>query len=267
MDGWTRAKAVAAELSPASVWRRKLADALRGAEGVVTAAVLTCPPGDPYAAQGDVAPPDLREKVMKSFLNRMLKRIDRRDPGGAGSAVVSQLGSRAYAPLDAAADRQLAEEVMQEIVAPTGAAGLLNAFLVDAKEAPVGWIAVWTALPASQALQVLGDPLSEVAAVASRTLQTALELAMGVGAIEPKKPSKPLSSREKQVASLVSQGLSDLNIAAELRISEHTVGAHLRRIFGKLGVHSRVELARIAGQVGPGNPGSGEVDSESSEEG
>jgi DNA-binding CsgD family transcriptional regulator len=37
--------------------------------------------------------------------------------------------------------------------------------------------------------------------------------------------------------------LSDLNIAAHLSLKEVTVGSHLRRIYRRLGVHSRVELA------------------------
>jgi DNA-binding CsgD family transcriptional regulator len=44
----------------------------------------------------------------------------------------------------------------------------------------------------------------------------------------------------------VGEGLSDLNIATRLRISEHTVAAHLRSVFGKLALHSRAELASLA---------------------
>jgi DNA-binding CsgD family transcriptional regulator len=40
-------------------------------------------------------------------------------------------------------------------------------------------------------------------------------------------------------------GFSDLNIAAQLDISEGTVGWHLNRIYKKLKVHSRVELSKL----------------------
>ncbi len=55
-------------------------------------------------------------------------------------------------------------------------------------------------------------------------------------------PAAALSARERDVVALVSEGLSDVNIAARLFISEATVGSHLHRIYRKLGVHSRVAL-------------------------
>ena len=58
-----------------------------------------------------------------------------------------------------------------------------------------------------------------------------------------------LSSREKQVLSLVSQGLSNPEIARVLFISPVTVKAHVRHIFEKLGVKSRAEAALRATQL------------------
>lgn len=52
-----------------------------------------------------------------------------------------------------------------------------------------------------------------------------------------------MTRREREVATLAAQGLSDLNIGQTLGISETTVGSHLTRVFRKLEVHSRVELA------------------------
>jgi DNA-binding CsgD family transcriptional regulator len=250
MDGWVHAKATAGRMAPAAEWRKALAQALYQADGVAMAAVLTCPPGDTPSAQGEVAPPEMRERVLRTFLERIQPKVDRRDEA-AGAAIAQQIGSRAYAPLEAAGDRQLVREVMREIVEPSGAAGLLNAFLLDRQGGVIGWMAVATRLPGSQALQILGDPLTEVATAASATLQGALELAAGVGAVAPNRPAQPLTRREKEIVRLVAQGLSDLSIAGALGITEHTVGAHLRRIFGKLDVHSRVELARAAGSLAP----------------
>jgi non-specific serine/threonine protein kinase len=55
-------------------------------------------------------------------------------------------------------------------------------------------------------------------------------------------PHPGLSRRETQIVRLVSQGLTDRQIATELRISPRTVDGHLRRIFAKLGVSSRSAL-------------------------
>ena len=48
-----------------------------------------------------------------------------------------------------------------------------------------------------------------------------------------------LSKREQRVISLVSQGLSNKDIAAELCISEQTVKVHMRNVMGKLHVQNR----------------------------
>ena len=54
-----------------------------------------------------------------------------------------------------------------------------------------------------------------------------------------------LSETERRVADLVARGHSNKEIAERLYMSHRTVGSHLYRIFPKLGLRSRVELARI----------------------
>jgi DNA-binding NarL/FixJ family response regulator len=58
----------------------------------------------------------------------------------------------------------------------------------------------------------------------------------------PADPFQALSSRERDVHGLVTQGLRNKEIAKRLFISEATVRHHLTSIFGKLGVSGRVEL-------------------------
>jgi DNA-binding CsgD family transcriptional regulator len=51
-----------------------------------------------------------------------------------------------------------------------------------------------------------------------------------------------LTERELQIAAMVAQGDATKNIAYKLRISEWTVGTHLRRIFAKLHVDNRAAM-------------------------
>ena len=53
-----------------------------------------------------------------------------------------------------------------------------------------------------------------------------------------------LSPQELQIAQLVADGLSNKEIAQRLYVSPRTVGSHLYRIFPKLGVTSRAQLAK-----------------------
>jgi len=52
-----------------------------------------------------------------------------------------------------------------------------------------------------------------------------------------------LTSRENQIIALIKQGKTNKQIAMALCIEETTVKAHLRRVFKKLNVASRLELA------------------------
>jgi DNA-binding CsgD family transcriptional regulator len=55
-----------------------------------------------------------------------------------------------------------------------------------------------------------------------------------------------LTSTERRITELVALGLTNRQVAAEMFISAHTVAFHLRQVFRKLDIRSRVELARLA---------------------
>ena len=55
-----------------------------------------------------------------------------------------------------------------------------------------------------------------------------------------------LTETERAISGLVSQGLSNQQVAQQMYLSVHTVAAHLRQIFRKLEISSRVELTRLA---------------------
>jgi two-component system, NarL family, response regulator YdfI len=57
---------------------------------------------------------------------------------------------------------------------------------------------------------------------------------------------EPLTTRERDVLQMLSQGLGNKEIAARLKLSEHTVKFHIASIFGKLGASTRTEAVSIA---------------------
>jgi DNA-binding CsgD family transcriptional regulator len=60
----------------------------------------------------------------------------------------------------------------------------------------------------------------------------------------------PLSPREREIATLIADGLTSRAIAKELAISGRTVDAHVEHIRAKLRLHSRTQIAAWAVRVG-----------------
>ena len=54
-----------------------------------------------------------------------------------------------------------------------------------------------------------------------------------------------ITDRQQEIIACICQGLSDKQIAERLALSPHTVGAHLNRIYRKLGVTSRSRLMAL----------------------
>jgi DNA-binding CsgD family transcriptional regulator len=59
-----------------------------------------------------------------------------------------------------------------------------------------------------------------------------------------------LSAQERTIAELAAAGHTNKQIAAQLYLSPRTVGAHLYRIFPKLGVSSRAALGQALRDLG-----------------
>ena len=54
---------------------------------------------------------------------------------------------------------------------------------------------------------------------------------------------EPLTRREREIAALAAKGDSNGDIADQLHVSVRTVETHLQKVYRKLGINSRSELA------------------------
>jgi DNA-binding NarL/FixJ family response regulator len=117
---------------------------------------------------------------------------------------------------DGARDRQIAALV-------AGASGCL--------------LADWTR---DAVLEAVGDALAGVSRVAADVVRELADRARAVGP-----PEDPLSPRERVVARMMRQGLTDREIALDLGVSWHTVRSQSRAVLRKLGARSRRELGGL----------------------
>ena len=98
----------------------------------------------------------------------------------------------------------------------------------------------------AEALDRVGGPGRRAGAVAREAVPLARTLGMSpwVGRLERLSAADdPLSPRERQIAGLVADGLSNREIAARLVISERTAQNHVQHILGKLGFANRAQIA------------------------
>jgi DNA-binding CsgD family transcriptional regulator len=108
-----------------------------------------------------------------------------------------------------------------------------------------------------RARHALGDARARAAEErgAAMSLATAAELALLLTAAGPQRPAvapglAQLSARERELVTLVAQGHTDAQIAAQLHISVRTVSSHLDRIRDKSGCRRRADLTRLALSTG-----------------
>jgi DNA-binding CsgD family transcriptional regulator len=103
-----------------------------------------------------------------------------------------------------------------------------------------------------QARQALGPGRARAAEDrgAAMSITTAAEYALMLTEPGPPQPTAAgpgtLSARERELVTLVAQGRTNAQIAAQLYISIRTVGSHLDRIRDKTGCRRRADLTRLA---------------------
>lgn len=96
--------------------------------------------------------------------------------------------------------------------------------------------------------QVLGASGYVVKSQRMEQLLSAILAALGGHSTFPgmqDEPELPLTNKERQVLALLAAGLSNLQIAERLHISNKTVSSHKKNILEKTGSHSVIELAEL----------------------
>ena len=125
------------------------------------------------------------------------------------------------------------------------AAGDLAALLADAGRLPEAeevWTTAAEALAVWGASQVIVDPRA-VALQSDRPNRRRLHRDT-----RPVSGWESLTVAEARVAERVGRGGTNRSVARELSVSPHTVSTHLRSVFGKLGLNSRVQLAHVVAE-------------------
>lgn len=89
----------------------------------------------------------------------------------------------------------------------------------------------------AEGTKVLPPPLAET--LFSQISKRAVTRGQAVDAVR-------MTRREKEIIGLISEGLSNKEIARRLRIATHTVKSHVHNILEKLALHTRLEIAAYA---------------------
>ncbi len=151
--------------------------------------------------------------------------LARGDAAGAAALAGEAVGAaeRAAAPLDALEARLLA--------------GRAHAAAGDAEAAKDALQRVAADAARAGALRLRDDAARDLRRLGSRVSADVRRAARGRSDAE-------LTERERDIAELVAAGSSNKQVAATLFLSEKTVENALTRVYAKLGVRSRTQLAR-----------------------
>ncbi len=183
--------------------------------------------------------------MARAGLRSMLAAVE-----GVGVEVVGESGPPAdSAPEPAFSTAEVVlvadEELLDETALAVSEDGTQGLVLLSEEEGAARLLRAlplrgWGVVPLDAPPEELG---AAVAAVAQGLVVMPRALADGALAEAPavEELSEPPTAREGEVLGLLARGLSNKQIARELRISEHTVKFHISSLYAKLGVGNRAE--------------------------
>jgi ATP/maltotriose-dependent transcriptional regulator MalT len=234
-DAWLLASRIARGREAVAEWKQALAGAIEVAVSPDAAGVFLCTLGNMLQASYAMAPRE-HARIAERLLNEFLPRAHREGIDTPWSLLCGELD---------VVDLRTILPLRTELLAPAGFANVVSCFLRSSDGMVAGWLSVFLrSSNASRRAEILPQ-LSEVARDAEQVIRSSIEIASAVGARFPKISPDPLSDREIEIARMAASGLSDLNIAKQLAISEGTVGRHLHNIYRKLGIRSRIDLTDL----------------------
>ena len=233
--GWCLGAALAAAGNP----ERGVAAMLGSFGGPALAAVL---PVERTAAAADLAEAqlaagdiDAAEATLAPFAAGAARGAAARSPWvGIALSAVLLARERPAEALEAARGAGLGSAPLAHARARI-AEGRALAALGDRAAAIEALVAAEAALDGFGALRRRDEAVRELRRLGHRVLRAAGDPADG--------PLAALTAREREIATLVAAGRTNREVADQLVLSARTIEAHLRNVYGKLGVRSRVELA------------------------
>jgi len=219
---------------------RRAASALLGSQNLSYAAPLLVDLAELEAESGDLDAVAGTAATLTDLASRCDSILFRGLAALASSWAELAAGHLAAAAADA--------RTAVELLSPTGCRG----FLGRAHHASGRAAAVGDRAAAVAALRQAADLFDAAGAGARRDRALAGLRALGSAGRRAAAASAgpaSLTPREREVARLAADGLTAREIAARLFVGERTVETHLTRVYAKLGVTTKVELVRRAGEL------------------
>jgi DNA-binding NarL/FixJ family response regulator len=131
----------------------------------------------------------------------------------------------------------------------------LDEYVYDALQAGASGFLLKDASPESLAAAIRMVGQGDALLAPSITRRLIEEFAAARTPPRPRAALDQLSTREREVLTLVAQGLSNREIATQLFVGETTVKTHVTRILTKLGLRDRVQVVVFAYETGLVTPG------------